>query len=74
MNVIKQYNSVDLFKFIMAFCVVTIHTNVIGIIDNIFIRRVAFMIVHCAVPFFFIVSSYFLSIKDFSKWGGILRN
>lgn len=53
----------------MAFCVVTIHTNVIGIIDNIFIRRVAFMIVHCAVPFFFIVSSYFLSIKDFSKWG-----
>lgn len=70
MDVIKQYNSVDLFKFIMAFCVVTIHTNVIGIIDNILIRRVAFMIVHCAVPFFFIVSSYFLSIKDFSNWGG----
>ena len=44
-------------------------TNVIGIIDNILIRRVAFMIVHCAVPFFFIVSSYFLSIKDFSNWG-----
>ena len=74
MSVKKQYNTIDFFKFVMALCVVTIHSDVIDVMESEVLRRIDFMVVYSAVHFFFIVSSYFLSTMDYSKWGGISSN
>ena len=56
----KVYNSVDLFKFLMAIAVVAIHTNPIVHCKNEFVIRVTVMIEDWAVPFFFVASGFFL--------------
>ena len=56
-----EYNSIDLFKFIMALCVVAIHTNPMANCSNVFLNRVYENTVNCAVPFFFLSSGYLLA-------------
>ena len=56
-----EYNSIDLFKFIMELCVVAIHTNPMANCSNVFLNRVYENTVNCAVPFFFLSSGYLLA-------------
>ena len=51
----RNFNSLDLCKFIAAIFVVAIHSNPFdGVLEKVFIHAIAFM----AVPFFFITSSF----------------
>lgn len=52
MSVSINYNSIDVFKFLMALCVVTIHTNIASTIENIYLARIVYSIINTAVPFF----------------------
>ncbi|MCH5311284.1 MAG: hypothetical protein J1E57_04925 [Prevotella sp.] len=56
----KVYNSIDLVKFIMALCVVTIHTGYVKSIEMDFVRELLIALLMSAVPFFFMCSSYFI--------------
>lgn len=62
----KKYNSIDLFKFLMACCVIAIHTQPVFGCSNSIIVEVFEAIVNCAVPFFFMASGYLLAVK--MKW------
>ena len=56
----RNYNSIDLFKFIMAFAVVALHTEPLyGLGDGPVVRLYSFA-VSMAVPFFFLASGYLL--------------
>ena len=56
----KQYNSIDLFKFIFAFAVISIHTQpLINCSTNVVIN-INEAIIRMAVPFYFIASGYLL--------------
>ena len=59
----EKFNSIDLFKLLMAYCVVAIHTSPLinCTQNNIFEFYDSF--VTMAVPFFFIASGFFLSKK-----------
>lgn len=57
---IKNYNSIDLVKFIMAILVIAIHTHPLEGCTNNFINSLYQSVVNCAVPFFFIVTGFFL--------------
>lgn len=59
----KKYNAIDLTKFIMAIFVIAVHTYPLVGINNTIVLDVYKSIVYIAVPFFFIVSSYFLFMK-----------
>ena len=59
----KKYNTIDLTKFIMAIFVIAVHTYPLVGINNTTVLDVYKSIVYIAVPFFFIVSSYFLFMK-----------
>lgn len=59
----KKYNAIDLTKFIMAIFVIAVHTYPLVGINNTTVLDVYKSIVYIAVPFFFIVSSYFLFMK-----------
>lgn len=71
----SNYNAIDLVKFFMAICVVTIHTNVVSLIENIYAQRVLSMTIYSAVPYFFTTSAYLvITKKNKSDRGGILSN
>lgn len=59
----QNYNSIDLLKFIMAICVVAIHTQPLVNCTNEFLVRIYDGIINCAVPFFFLASGFLLAIK-----------
>ncbi len=65
----KRYNSIDLFKFIMAFAVVAIHTHPLEACtnDNLFLAYD--LLVSMAVPFFFLASGYLLAVKMHWPYG-----
>ena len=59
----EKYNSLDLFKFVMALCVVAIHTNPMADCTSTLAVLVYDTVLNCAVPFFFLVSGYLLASK-----------
>jgi surface polysaccharide O-acyltransferase-like enzyme len=59
----RQYNSIDLCKFIMAFAVVAIHTLPFADVKNVVFRNIYDTFVGLAVPFFFLASGYLLAVK-----------
>lgn len=59
----RQYNSIDLCKFIMAFAVVAIHTKPFINCENAVFMKIYGMFVGLAVPFFFLASGYLLAVK-----------
>ena len=67
-KVIKKvkYNSIDLFKFIMAVFVIAIHTNPLVNCTNITVLKIYDIIIPSAVPFFFLASGFLIATK-FSK-------
>ena len=64
----KKYNSIDLWKFIMAFAVVAIHTHPLENINNESIQKIYTIFVTMAVPFFFLASGYLMAVK--MTWDG----
>lgn len=64
----KKYNGIDITKFIMAICVVAIHTQPLISCNNTIILALYQSIVSLAVPFFFVASGFFLGKKiDFTN-------
>lgn len=59
----KKYNSIDLFKFIMAFCVIALHTGPLEGCTIYLINTFYSTFVCMAVPFFFIASGFLLAKK-----------
>lgn len=59
----KQFYSIDILKFIMAFCVVAIHTDPVRSIEGTSIYIIYKSIVKPAVPFFFISTGFLLADK-----------
>lgn len=65
----RNYQSVDVTKLLMALCVVTIHTNYFHSLSNPYMREPLVDILSSAVPFFFITTGYFITRKlDNCKW------
>lgn len=60
----KNYNSIDLVKFVMALCVVTIHTFLVDGMEPSIIRDLLHALICSAVPFFFITSAYFVMQRE----------
>ena len=58
-----NYNSLDLFKFIMSIFVIAIHTHPLEYCNNSIITNFFEVFFKCAVPFFFLTSGYILSAK-----------
>ena len=58
----RNYNSIDLFKLLMAFAVVAIHTNPIVKWSNPIAISFVVMVEDWAVPFFYIASGFFLQL------------
>ncbi len=59
----KSYDFIDLAKFIFAFCVVGIHTEVLHSLSPILKFSISSLLFRSAVPFFMVSSSFFLGIK-----------
>ena len=55
--------AIDVMKYIMAFCVIAIHTTPLKDIDNDTISRMYEAAVSIAVPFFFLSSGYLIGRK-----------
>ena len=53
-----EFSSIDIMKFIMAICVIAIHTRPFVEIDNDIFQALYEVIVRVAVPYFFISSGY----------------
>ena len=68
MKTIQNYNSIDLMKFVMAIAVVTIHTYIVNQMAPSLATDLVHAWIWSAVPFFFMVSAYFMQIK--LKTGG----
>ena len=59
----KNYYGIDLLKFIMAVCVVAIHTQPLYSVQSIVVQRSFDTITSLAVPYFFSVSGFLLFSK-----------
>lgn len=60
---ITQCNSLDLFKFLMAICVIALHTHPLYNYKNSVVYNLYDVFTKCAVPFFFMTSGYLLALK-----------
>lgn len=60
MNEAKRYNSIDNFRILSSLMVIAIHSFPFSSYDKIFDNIITLTIFRIAVPFFFIVSGYFL--------------
>ncbi|MBO5172492.1 MAG: acyltransferase [Bacteroidaceae bacterium] len=58
-----NYNAIDVVKVLMACVVVAIHTHPESDLDNLFVSKIVECLYSIAVPFFFVVSGFFLSNK-----------
>lgn len=61
----ENFNSIDLFKFLMAMVVVAFHTNPFVDCKSVLVNEIVMLIADLSVPFFFIASGYFLALR----WG-----
>ena len=59
----KNYNVIDIGKFVASFLVVAIHTHPLQGVENTFVQRLFEVIASLAVPFFFICSSFFFFLN-----------
>ena len=59
----KNYYGIDLLKFIMAVCVVAVHTQPLYSVQSIVVQRLFDTITSLAVPYFFSVSGFLLFSK-----------
>lgn len=60
---IKKFNSLDICKLLMAFCVVAIHTNPLAHCTITLVKNIYNSFVSMAVPFFFLSSGFLLAQK-----------
>lgn len=60
---VKKYNGINLIKYFMAICVIAIHMQPLLKINNNIILNLYDSIVKLAVPFFFIVTGFFIGKK-----------
>lgn len=67
----KNFNSIDLTKFVMALCVVTIHTFIVDCMESSLLQDSLYSLIRSAVPFFFITSAYFVMQRN--EKDGILK-
>ena len=58
----KRYDLVDLNKFVFAICIVALHTKALSILPAHVEWVIEHMIFRLAVPFYFVMSAYFLSM------------
>ena len=58
------YKAIDILKFLAAICVVAIHTNAFKDINNGIYNFLSYCIFTFAVPFFFIISGFFLFLSS----------
>ena len=63
----KNYYGIDLLKFIMAVCVVAIHTQPLYSVQSIVVQRLFDTITSLAEPYFFSVSGFLLFSKMVSN-------
>lgn len=73
----KNYNIVDLMKFVMALFVVTIHTSLYETLPSSLFKDLMAVCLYCTVPFFFMVSAFFVvgsmnKVQVYSYWKRIL--
>ncbi len=61
----NNYNAIDLFKLIMAICVVAIHTNPYIAVDNKALLVYTIRVVGVRKPFFFLSSGFLIGKKYF---------
>lgn len=54
------YKSIDIIKFVMALCVVTIHCATVDGIENYALQCIASSFIALAVPFFYVTSAFLL--------------
>lgn len=54
------YKSIDIMKFVMALCVVTIHCATVDAIPVDILRQLGTAVISLAVPFFFVTSAFLL--------------
>ena len=62
-NSLTRYNSIDLGKFVMALCVIAIHTYPLVNCSNKIILAIYDTFVEAAVPFFFLSTGYLLAAR-----------
>ena len=67
----NNYKSIDLMKFMMALCVVTIHTYIVDSMESSLVQDILYSLIRSAVPFFFITSAYFVMQRN--EKDGILK-
>lgn len=65
----KDYNLIDLLKFVFAICVVAIHTNVVNNSKSVFQWYTLHCIFRLAVPFLFVCSGFFIGNKLINNKG-----
>jgi peptidoglycan/LPS O-acetylase OafA/YrhL len=65
----EKYNNIDLWKFIMAFAVVAIHTGPLKNTGSETAQKIYTVLVSMAVPFFFMASGYLLASKMEGDYG-----
>lgn len=56
----RKFGFIDIFKFIMAFAVIAIHTNPVVNCTNLLLVKCVIIVEDWAVPFFFITAGFFL--------------
>lgn len=59
----RNYNSIDLVKFIMAFAVIAIHTGLKDAFSTDTTKQITDQIINLGVPFFFLSSGYLIASK-----------
>lgn len=64
---VRYYHLLDVIMFFMAVVVVAIHTQPLIDCPNLILRRAFDLVSHCAVPFFFLRSGFFLEKKIVGK-------
>ena len=74
-----KYNSIDLGKFVMALCVIAIHTYPLANCTNPVVLVIYDSFVEAAVPFFFLATGYLLAVRmqwpyDSQESIGVIRN
>lgn len=59
----EEYNSIDLLKFVFSFMIVAIHSNLLEIDNSVVAWLIQSLLFRMGVPFFFVVSGFFLAKK-----------
>ncbi len=59
----EKFNSIDLFKFLMAIVVVVFHTNPFVHCESTLVNQIVIGIADISVPFFFMASGYLLAVR-----------